>query len=557
MLIPPPPRRTAPVIARSSRLVVLGSFPGGPARRGQYYAHPRNAFWRLLSALWGIDLLALPYPRRLRHAARARARRGTSTRAACAKAAPIRRSKPPHNDLASLRRRAPGLEAIAHNGGESARSARLTAALGLPVYRLPSTSPANASWSFERKLDACIWRCSHATGWHDGNAWAASYPLWLERRPLRPSLAAVARRRSGRAPTISELDGVRYLHLARRGCRARCAWPRRGASSSKVRAAHARLAAVAAVHRALARPRGAARPRRGDVDALLPPAAARRAHDRGRDRPAGRRRVPAMVSPAGRRRPAHGRGGRCRALDRRSAARAASVHALQVDLYDHEAAAPVLDDEAFYRDCRAAPGAGRGPDVGQPVRSRGELRDQRAPHRTCVRRRTGWNLRPTREGNTVVIATRGPALPGVKSWPRVPITSRPARIASAQVAAHDPRAARTFDDDLSPSPTERHVRSLFRPAARAVLDRPDPRFLFGERHREALALLGSGLTRGATSCCHGRGRRGQDDGVATASTNCPPTWTSPTSSTEARRDALFACSRICGSSCTKPAPAWT
>jgi len=32
----------------------------------------------------------------------------------------------------------------------------VTRALGLPVYRLPSTSPANASWSFERKLTA--WR---------------------------------------------------------------------------------------------------------------------------------------------------------------------------------------------------------------------------------------------------------------------------------------------------------------------------------------------------------------------------------------------------------------
>jgi G:T/U-mismatch repair DNA glycosylase len=29
-------------------------------------------------------------------------------------------------------------------------------ALGVPVYKLPSTSPANASWSFERKLAA--WR---------------------------------------------------------------------------------------------------------------------------------------------------------------------------------------------------------------------------------------------------------------------------------------------------------------------------------------------------------------------------------------------------------------
>ena len=60
------------------------------------------------------------------------------------------------NDLAGLRRRAPALRGVAHNGGESARGMRYTQALGLPVWRLPSTSPANASWSFERKRDA--WR---------------------------------------------------------------------------------------------------------------------------------------------------------------------------------------------------------------------------------------------------------------------------------------------------------------------------------------------------------------------------------------------------------------
>ena len=46
------------------------------------------------------------------------------------------------------------LQAVAHNGGESFRHARHTRALGLPVVRLPSTSPANAGWSFERKLAA-------------------------------------------------------------------------------------------------------------------------------------------------------------------------------------------------------------------------------------------------------------------------------------------------------------------------------------------------------------------------------------------------------------------
>lgn len=58
------------------------------------------------------------------------------------------------NNIAALK--LPHLVALAHNGGESFKHARHTSTLGLPVYKLPSTSPANASWSFERKLHA--WR---------------------------------------------------------------------------------------------------------------------------------------------------------------------------------------------------------------------------------------------------------------------------------------------------------------------------------------------------------------------------------------------------------------
>ena len=60
------------------------------------------------------------------------------------------------NDFSVLKQLCPNLRAIAHNGGESFKHSKHTQALGLPVYRLPSTSPANASWSFERKLGA--WR---------------------------------------------------------------------------------------------------------------------------------------------------------------------------------------------------------------------------------------------------------------------------------------------------------------------------------------------------------------------------------------------------------------
>jgi hypoxanthine-DNA glycosylase len=150
----------AAVAGPTTRLLVLGSFPGAASLRAQqYYGHPRNHFWPILAALWRVDLVGLPYADRLAVAQAhglglwdvyAACRREGSLDSAIEAAVP--------NDLASLTRRAPGLRAIIHNGGESARAMKITGALGLPVLRLPSTSPANASWSLARKLAA--WRAA-------------------------------------------------------------------------------------------------------------------------------------------------------------------------------------------------------------------------------------------------------------------------------------------------------------------------------------------------------------------------------------------------------------
>ena len=93
------------------------------------------------------------------------------------------------------------------------------------------------------------------------------------------------------------------------------------------------------------------------------------------------------------------------------ATRAQTVHALQVDLYDHDAAAPVLDDEGFYAACRDALVDGEGV---MSVNLFGRAASFEASVARIARvfgAGSVWNLRPTREGNTVVIATRGVALP--------------------------------------------------------------------------------------------------------------------------------------------------
>lgn len=179
-----------PVIAPSTVLLVLGSFPGAASLAAQqYYAHPQNHFWKILQALWPGSPLptgAGSYPLRTEWLIQ----RGLGlwdVYASCEREGSLdtRIRNAEVNDFASLRARCPRLAAIAHNGGESYRHARLVqqalsasppsrdakaasggrtshagvglgATIPLPVYRLPSTSPANASWSFERKLAA--WR---------------------------------------------------------------------------------------------------------------------------------------------------------------------------------------------------------------------------------------------------------------------------------------------------------------------------------------------------------------------------------------------------------------
>jgi hypoxanthine-DNA glycosylase len=160
---PQPPRLLGlpPIVSSHTRLLVLGSFPSAASlARQQYYAHPQNHFWKILQAIWPSSphlTSADSYEKRSNWLLE----RGLGVwdvYASCERQGSLDAAirNPQRNDFARLLQRCPQLRAIAHNGGESFRHAKYTEALGLPVYKLPSTSPANASWSFERKLAA--WR---------------------------------------------------------------------------------------------------------------------------------------------------------------------------------------------------------------------------------------------------------------------------------------------------------------------------------------------------------------------------------------------------------------
>jgi len=98
------------------------------------------------------------------------------------------------------------------------------------------------------------------------------------------------------------------------------------------------------------------------------------------------------------------------AADWLAQAEARSVRLLHVDLYDHEAAAPVLDSINFYAACRHVLEAGGVMSVNLFGRhasfeqSIGHIVAAFGPDQV-------WSLRPTREGNTVVVAGRGVEVP--------------------------------------------------------------------------------------------------------------------------------------------------
>jgi spermidine synthase len=81
------------------------------------------------------------------------------------------------------------------------------------------------------------------------------------------------------------------------------------------------------------------------------------------------------------------------------------VDALQVDLYDHEAAAPVLDSLDFYRDCYALLSPQGCMTVNLFGRS-SSFDESLEKIRAAFGDDAVWAFKPTREGNTIVLAQR-------------------------------------------------------------------------------------------------------------------------------------------------------
>ena len=137
-------RGLPPIVADDAHVLILGSFPSEASLAArQYYAHPRNHFWPVLSALLNEPLVAMSYPART---ARVRAH-GIAiwdTIVTCEREgsldAAIRNAE--RGAIARIRRVARDLRVVCFNGGTAARAEPSWREAGYTTLVLPSTSPA-------------------------------------------------------------------------------------------------------------------------------------------------------------------------------------------------------------------------------------------------------------------------------------------------------------------------------------------------------------------------------------------------------------------------------
>lgn len=153
-----------PIAGKNAEILVLGSMPGRKSLAArQYYAHRQNVFWRIICDLLKLDSSS-PYKGRVRALKSARIAVWDVLHS-CVRQGSLDTMIERDTEIANDFRKFFGAHGkVAHvffNGARAEASFKRHVsgeidAVSIRFARLPSTSPANASMSYARKLEA--WR---------------------------------------------------------------------------------------------------------------------------------------------------------------------------------------------------------------------------------------------------------------------------------------------------------------------------------------------------------------------------------------------------------------
>lgn len=155
----------APVETEDACTLILGTMPGAESlRQRQYYAHPRNQFWKIAGSLLNFDPTAI-YSARVAALKKAHIALWdvleSCTRATSLDSDIDKASAYP-NDFEAFFAKHPDIRMVCFNGAAAENLFRKFVPLSrthlekLQLVRLPSTSPANARLTFENKKNT--WR---------------------------------------------------------------------------------------------------------------------------------------------------------------------------------------------------------------------------------------------------------------------------------------------------------------------------------------------------------------------------------------------------------------
>lgn len=148
-----------PLVHSGAKILILGTMPGEESlARGEYYAHPRNAFWRILFDIYGAEYSA-DYKMKQRLIKQNNLALW-DTVCECLRPgsldSDIRNIAP--NNIPAFLRRHKTIKTVCFNGksAEKFYYKYWAEAEGVRYAALPSTSPAYAAMSYKGKLSA--WR---------------------------------------------------------------------------------------------------------------------------------------------------------------------------------------------------------------------------------------------------------------------------------------------------------------------------------------------------------------------------------------------------------------
>lgn len=148
----------SPVYDNKSKILILGSFPSVKSRETQFfYGHPQNRFWKVLSAILDRPLPASVPEKRALLLENGIALWDVIASCDIVGSSDASITNVVANDVSEILDTA-DIRCIFCNGAKAHAlyTAHLRPMTGQDAVKLPSTSPANASWPLDRLTDA--WR---------------------------------------------------------------------------------------------------------------------------------------------------------------------------------------------------------------------------------------------------------------------------------------------------------------------------------------------------------------------------------------------------------------